>query len=453
MRKKLILCLLFALFLLIGVSCSSNNDAQFLRVSAKPKYNLSYSERYEEGYVNFLNKLDDFYSELSEELYLAYGTKHENIAVSPVSIYMALALTIECANGETRNQILDAIGITYEEVKMYTQKLFSQMNNEYTSKTGMGTEKTKALELLTNSIWFEETIALKEVGLNDLANYYNCSSYSAPFESNNKLANQALRDFVSKNTKGLIDRDFGLNKETLIALVNTLYLKEIWNDTGRDLLFTDKEYTFTNYNKKTKDLKLLQGYYNLGVVVEEETYTHFFTKTEHGFNLKFIVPKEGYNVDDIYNKETLEYVNNISDYHAVDDVNKTITSTRVLFPEFKASFNQDIKPVIEDKLEIDDLFDYTRCDFSNIVDEKEYLDKYDGIYCSNIIHQTELEVNKKGIEGAAVTIVAMDGATSVGPMEEYEKIYVDYLVNRAFAYILTDSQGVVLFTGVIKNID
>lgn len=450
--KKVLLCLLFVLFLSIGTSCVGSTEDNYLMMPAGEKYKLSYIEKNEEGYLKFLDKLNDFSSVLSEELYLTFGRKYENICVSPISIYMALALVTECANQNTRMEILNALGMSYEEVKTYTKKLFASMNNEYTSRTDSGKEQIEALELLTNSIWFEETIKLKEVGLNNLANDYNCSSYSAPFNKNNKSANKALRNFVSENTKGLIDRDFELSVDTLIALVNTLYLKEIWNSEGDELSFTNNKYTFINYDLSTKDVNLLRGYYYLGKVVEEEKYTHFFTKTDHGFKIKFIVPNDGYVIDDIYNKEILTYVNSIKDYKAVDDKAKTITSTRVLFPEYKAEFNEDIKDVIKNEFKVNDLFDYKKCNFSNIIDEEEYLDKYEGIYCSKIIHQTCLEVNKKGIEGAAVTIVAMDGVESVGPNEEYVEIFLDYIVDRSFAYILTDSNDVMLFSGVVKNI-
>lgn len=448
--KKFVLPVLMVFLLLFSTSCTQESDLDFLIVDAGEKYNLSYTERQNEDYVAFLNKLETFYAKLSEELYLEYGLKYDNMCISPVSIYMALALTIECSNANTRAELLNAIGVTYEEVKMYTKMLYAQSNQEFTQTNDFGKKEVKALELLTNSIWFEESIQLKEVGLQSLSENYNCSSYAAPFNNNNEVANEALRDFISRNTKGLINRNFNLGKDTLIALVNTLYLKEIWNDIGDELSFSDKNYPFTNYDGQTKELQLLQGYYNFGVAVEEEAYRHFYTKTNHGYSLKFIVPKDGYTVDDIYKKEILEYVNNLTDYQAVDDRAKTISNTRCLFPEFTANFNENIKKVIKDKFNVNDLFDFEECDFSNIVDPKEYLDKYVGIYCSSIIHQTELKVNKKGIEGAAVTIVAMDGAD--GAIDEYEHVYYDFVIDRDFAYIITDSSGVVLFSGVVKKV-
>lgn len=53
-KKKIVCCLLLLTFLFIGVSCTSETDLNYLKLEAKEKYNLSYQERNEEGYVNFL---------------------------------------------------------------------------------------------------------------------------------------------------------------------------------------------------------------------------------------------------------------------------------------------------------------------------------------------------------------------------------------------------------------
>ena len=57
LKKKLMLCILFIVFLLIGSSCVNNGDAKYLIVAAGEKYDLSYTELREDGYVSFLNKL------------------------------------------------------------------------------------------------------------------------------------------------------------------------------------------------------------------------------------------------------------------------------------------------------------------------------------------------------------------------------------------------------------
>ncbi|MBQ5574904.1 MAG: hypothetical protein IIT37_02525, partial [Bacteroidales bacterium] len=74
-------------------------------------------------------------------------------------------------------------------------------------------------------------------------------------------------------------------------------------------------------------------------------------------------------------------------------------------------------------------------------------------YCSKIRHITKLDVMRKGIEGAAVTVEYMD-KMDAGPGHEekvWEDVYYDFPVDRNFAYILS-KDGVPIFTGVVKSI-
>ena len=68
---------------------------------------------------------------------------------------------------------------------------------------------------------------------------------------------------------------------------------------------------------------------------------------------------------------------------------------------------------------------------------------------SDVIHKCALEVNKRGIEGAAVTAVIGDGAAGA-PI--YQNVYHDYVVDRAFGFVVTDGYGTVLFSGVVNTI-
>ena len=69
--------------------------------------------------------------------------------------------------------------------------------------------------------------------------------------------------------------------------------------------------------------------------------------------------------------------------------------------------------------------------------------------CSAVIHQAKLKVDESGIEGAALTYIAMDNATACPPEVD---VYLDYIVDRAFGYVLTDYSGTILFSGVVNTI-
>lgn len=442
MKKLLyIFSILFLTICLVGCAQSEKASASDYELArAKEKIEVNHKDYTDPGYKAFLEKLDTFSSKITASLYKDYD-KDENISVSPISIYMALALTVECSNGQTREEILNALGMTYEEVNKYTKVLYALCNKEFKRQSDNGKEKVVALDMMVNAIWANDNFELIDTGVNKLANDYHCNLFRAPFYSENEKANQAVRDFVKKNTKGLIDQNFKLTKETVIALINTFYLKEVWNTDGDDLVFTKDNYDFVNYKNEKEITKLLQGYYNAGKINEEEKYNNFFTSTENGFKVKFILPKAGYTIDEVFTAENIKHVNNVKYVYESDELQESYY-TRCLFPEFEASYDKDIKGVIKDDFGINLLFEPDICDFTNITEEN--------VFCASITHVTKLNVNKTGIEGAAVTIVAMEGESAGGSM--YTPVYNDFIIDKSFGYVITDQFGVTLFAGVVKDI-
>ena len=103
--------------------------------------------------------------------------------------------------------------------------------------------------------------------------------------------------------------------------------------------------------------------------------------------------------------------------------------------------NGQIKGILKNKMGIESLFNAQYADFSNLIDGRAYIEE--------VIHQTKLTVNRRGIEGAAVTVELGAGAAGPGP---YVDVYHDFYVNKAFAFIISDSNDTVLFSGVVKNV-
>ena len=152
------------------------------------------------------------------------------------------------------------------------------------------------------------------------------------------------------------------------------------------------------------------------------------------------MPNDGYSLESVFTAENIYAINNVSDYNYIDHENKLLHNTRVFFPEYKADFDGNLMSVLKQNFGINKLFDFDGCDFSNITDEPAY--------CEAVIHKCSLNVNARGIEGAAITVMPMAGAAGPG---EYVEVYHDYIVDRAFGYVITDSYGAVLFSGVVNN--
>ncbi len=434
--KKLALCACSVVCALSFAACGSPEASGKSTQLGKPKTAtpLSYTELENDGFVNFKDKTEQFAAKFAAAVYEGYRSE-ENFAVSPVSVYMALSLAAECANGDTRAELLSALGVSYEELQTNFPVLYRSLESEIKDDGKL----TSVLDL-TNSIWINDGTPVNQPCIDRLSNVYYAYSYSADFKHDNQNANAAIRSFVKEQTRGLIDQNFKLSDDTLFTLINTLYLKTVWATNGSDLSFTQDDYAFTAKDGTVTRKKLLQGYYNYGQVQETEKYSTFYTSAYGGYQIKFILPKDGYTVDDVFTEQTIAEVNAMSDYGAYDRENNISYETRCIFPEYKCKYNDGIIKVLKDKFGVDKFFT-ERCDFSTLTEKQ--------CYCSNIQHVTDLTVDKTGIEGAAVTVISMD-ATSAGP--DQKVIRSDFVVDRAFGFVLTNRYGSTLFSGVVNNI-
>lgn len=441
MKKKQFFAILYAAFLALpACSCSLFAKSKILSTPAKAEQ-LDWKDHYENDFVAFKNKTNAFAAKFTANTY-AKSPKTQNFTVSPVSVFMALGMASACADGETKTELLSALGVSAQELTENYAKLYNSLHVKFKDTNALGREKVTGTLQLSNSIWLDNSLTAKNDTLSTLANDYYCYAHEVDFDGNNKNANDAIKNFIKKQTNGLIKRDFTLSEETIFTLINTLYLKDIWNMYGDELKQTSKTYAFANSDGSVTDKRLLQGKYITGRAYETESYSAYYTTTYHGYKIKFMLPNNGYSVADIFTEENLKTFNAVADFDAEDEIHLKRYHTRCFFPEYKASFNGDVKEILEQDFGISALFDEETCDFTALTDN-------DPAYCSGVIHQTALEVNKRGIEGAAITVIP--GAGAPGP-DEYENVYVDFIVDRAFGFILTDSYNTVIFAGVVENI-
>lgn len=417
--------------------CNSSDTGKCV-VLGKPvaAQQFDYAERKDEGFIAIKQKAANFAYKFSAA---AYSNSEEdgNFSVAPVSVFSALSLAAECAGGETRGELLAALDVDYNGLSDNFLKLYRSLNGEYKSSGG----SLEGAFRLSNSVWINDGVQYNEDCVNSLSQKYFAYSYSADFANDNANANKAVRSFINDSTNGLIDRDFELSSETLFTLVNALYLKDIWNMYGDELSLTADKYVFTESDGNTEQLNLLSGGYVDGRVRQCDGYSTFFTQTLNGYKIKFIMPEAGRSVGELFTAETLAAVNGMQDFEAADDVNKINYHTRCLFPEFKTSYDGNITDILKNDFNVNKIFDASSCDFSSFTQN--------AAYCQNVRHVNTLTVNRKGIEGAAVTVLPVAGTPGPG---EYTDVYEDFVVDRAFGFILTDACDTVLFSGIVNKV-
>lgn len=396
---------------------------------------LSYTERDDADFAAVTAGAQQFSTAFAAAMY-ERREEPENFVLSPVSVYAGLSLAAACAQGETRAQLLSALGVTEQQLSAG----FAPFYRSLTADTADDTGKQRTKLHLANAIYVNEGTQVNDSCLNTLASDYYCYSYAADFAGDIRAANDAVKNFVSEQTDGLIDQSFMLSEETIFALINALYLKDVWDMDGNDLP-TAGDYVFNDRYGNGVTVPFLRGYSVAGRAYEGETFTSFYAGTYAGYKIKFLLPKEGYTVDDVMTAEVLSELAAVTDYAAVDEENLIRYYTRCIFPAFSASCNADATAALAETFGVTDLFSPEKSDLSALTD---------GIaFCTGVRHVATLTVDETGIEGAAATVLPAAG--DPGP-DEYEEVYLDFIVDRAFGFLLTDRYDTVLFAGAIETV-
>ena len=396
---------------------------------------FDYDESQEPAYKAVQAAANSFAAQFTQQVYALRGDD-SNFSLSPVSVYMALALASQCAGGDARTEVLSALGVSQIELEEGFGYLYRSLNCSYPH--GRVTS--------ANSIWLQDGLEFISGCLNSLAEDYYCYSYAADFRNDNEAANNAVRHFVREQTDGLIDKSFDLVERTCFALVNTLYFKDNWLGSGDELSLTQTQYDFETSDGQIIRDYLMQGAYQGGVVQHGENFATFYTSTDGGNRLYFIVPDEGHTLREVFGGESISFVTGISDWGmAGEDV---LNYTRCIFPAFSADYDGDVRDVLKDGFGVEDIFNEDICSLTSLLPDGVNDYGYP-VYCSKVQHVAKLVVDRRGVEGAAVTVIPGEGAESADPA--VRRLY-DFVVDRSFGYVLTDRYGTILFTGVVNTI-
>ncbi len=417
--KKIAALVLAILFSVTAFSCSGLISGGKATALNKVIYDEKGSREYFYD-ADYFAKLSAFSGKVYQD---CAENDNANYVMSPLSLYMALAVLHSVGDDGVKSDIETLFGMDAGDISK-TDDLFISLVREREDEGKLVSKLD-----LTNSIWLDTEFTANQTALDRLAEDFYCYAYKTPFKSDNKAANLAIRKFIKEKTKGLIDKDFELEPATLFAIINTLYFKDCWNfDKG----LTVKKRDFTA-NGETKEKDFLIGEYYDGKVGETEVSEYFYSKTSSGYRIKFILPKDGVELKDAM---TAENVNAVNYAKYIDEEDGVRYLTRCIFPKFKIESDTPVKEVFENKGYLTNAF---RAYTSDLTDKE--------LCVSDIKHSAVLKVDEKGIEGAAVTIIASKATAE--PPEHEQKL--DFVIDRSFGFLVTDPYGVILFAGRVTE--
>ena len=348
----------------------------------------------------------------------------KNVFISPLSISMALGMTLNGADGTTyedMKQTLQLAGLTEEEI-----------NQSYRSLIDLLTALDPMVVFqIANSIWYRDVFPISQPFVDLNQEYFDAEVAGLDF--NDPDAANVINQWVSTRTNGRIDSivDSPIDALTVMILINAIYFKGDWTykfDVEKSI--SDQ---FTLPDDSTKLVSMM--------VHDEGTFPYFentayqIVDLAYGdslYTMTIVLPKSGTDIDAAI--ETLDRTTWESWINQLQPQEFGILQV----PRFELEYEIELNGILS-ALGMEIAFDPFNADFTRMRDGAG-----DNLYITGVKHKTYINVDEDGTEAAAVTSVTV-GATSVPEM-------IVMKVNRPFIFMIRERiSGTILFIGKIVD--
>ncbi len=345
-----------------------------------------------------------------------------NICISPLSISMALGMTLNGAAGETytaMKETLELAGLTEEEI-----------NQAYRSLIDLLTDlDPKVIFEIANSIWYREGFNISPTFVDVNQTYFDAVVRALDFSAPGAAG--TINQWVENATHGKIEEivDDPISAATVMILINAIYFKGLWTyqfdpDDTVDRPFYVPGGSIAQVPMMTMTDVTLPYYEGDWFEAIDMAYG------DSCYSMTVILPKYGLGIGDVLpdlDQETWEEI--VSNLHQFE-------LDTLQMPKFKLEYEITMNDVLT-TLGMGIAFDPGLADFSRMRD-----DQSGGLFISKVKHKTFIEVDEEGTEAAAVTAVVID-LTSVGP---------SMIIDRPFIYAIRERHsGTILFIGMVTD--
>lgn len=349
------------------------------------------------------------------------GANGENRSLSPLNVYMALAMLAELTDGESRAQILTLLGA--DSIEALRSQAGDIWNSAYRDD-GM------AKSVLASSLWLADDVKFNADTLNTLAENYYASSYRGEMGSDE--LNAALRGWLNEQTGGLLSDQIGgvtLTSDTILALATTVDFQSKWSDEFNP----DRTETGTFHAPGGDVGAEFMHMSRDGDYYWADNYSAAYRYLASGGRMWFILPDEGVSADELLSGGG--YMDMVLDPNGWADQKRLMINYAV--PKFDVSSSFDLGDGLK-ALGITDVFDAEASDFTPMTD-------MDGIFLSQAQHGVRVAIDEEGVTAVAFTELATAG--SAAPPDEE----VDFTLDRPFIFVVTDANDLPMFVGVVND--
>ena len=406
-KRKFILVTLLSILALLCIGCIENSTG-----NTKSTINADSVEEYDIATANNAFAFD-MYSMIKSDV--------ENIFFSPYSIFTAMAICYDGAEGSTKEQISNVFyyPLSKPVLEESTKEIIDTINSD-----------NDAYDLETaNALWVLEEYPLNEQYVFNAEKYYDGMITPLDFGGQPEESRLIINSWVEKNTNDKIKdllAERSIDGTTRLIITNAVYFNGKWLQEFEEAGTRKKVFYLSDGQEKKVDTMYAIETYNYGKDKNAQILELPYKGDD--ISMYIILPSKN-NIEEFENDLTLGYYNELKDNLNSDEV-------KILLPKFTFEARAELNEPLQD-MGIVDAFDSGIADFSGI-------SASGGLSISEVIHQAYIGVNEKGTEAAAATGIVM--VVSL-PYYKYE-----FTADHPFMFFIEDKRtGCILFMGKVEN--
>lgn len=373
--------------------------------------------------------LTDFAIKLFQE----EGKKGGNVLISPLSALYSLGMMMNGADGSTKEQMEETLGVKTEELNLVL----------YSLRTALSQDNQKPL-IQANSIWFSENgkFQVNQDFLQTCADYYEADILQLPFDDN--MVREA-NAWVGERTGQVIPEIMEEAPEDAVAyIINAMSFEAAWeNDKPRrkvhygDFQMENGEIRTVTYFTFTEDF-FIHGYMETGFVKNYQT--------DDGRKYAFVIllPRQGLSMQEYISKldgQHFRYVIKNETSHG-NLKEKYIVS----IPRFTVTYESELSESLS-ALGMSQAFDENTANFGLLGTMESKKKARKSVPCiGKFIQKTMLSVDEKGTKARAASMVGFELEEDIVPEHKKE------MFSRPFVYAIIDCETMFpLFLGICNE--
>ncbi|MBR6683261.1 MAG: hypothetical protein IKL38_02855, partial [Firmicutes bacterium] len=336
----------------------------------------------------------------------------ENMIFSPTNLYTQLSLLAGFTAGDSRAQILNALGSSDMNAIRSRQSSFysTDLNRRF------------------NSLWFNAYVS--DSALWSLTQQHHASVYQGVF--NSEIVSQTIYDWAVDRSRNdsLYLSDLTLSSEEKLLLAGTLYLDSAWDVPfpaeycSEETFYSPSGEMQCDFMHQTTELEYYKG----------SQFTAVSKNLDNGGEVLFVLPNADSSIDLLLEEgEVLDLL--VANLRGIQWDQQQTCTVNFSLPKFTITNATDLAEPLQ-KMGVTDIFDPELANFKPLSND---------LSLSQLLHIERLMMNSDGC---------------VREREEYDPMMVtdfvkgeglDFVLDRPFLFVVNDPEGMPVYAGVVNQ--